>query len=220
MNDDQYKRIFSENLKRYMALNNKNQIDLINDLKLNKSAVSTWCNGTRLPRMDKIEILAKYFNVNRSDLIEEHDFTNNATGGLNPCGNTAPLPAEKIPLLAGLANGELLFYGEDRESYVLAGTGIDADFCLKARGDSMIGARILDGDIVFIRKTSTVDNGEVAAVAMDDEVSLKRVYYFKDESLLMLLSENPQYPPECYKGGQLDHIRILGKAVAFQGSII
>lgn len=71
MNEDKYKKIFSTNLKHYMSINNKNQIDLINDLGFNKSAVSTWCNGTRLPRMDKVDILAKYFNINRSDLIED-----------------------------------------------------------------------------------------------------------------------------------------------------
>ena len=71
MGDDRYKKIFAKNLKKYMNLNRKSQIDLINDLGLNKSAVSTWCNGTRLPRMDKVDLLAKYFNINRSDLIEE-----------------------------------------------------------------------------------------------------------------------------------------------------
>lgn len=70
-NDDLYKKIFSQNLKKFMALNNKTQSDLINDLGFDKSAVSTWCNGTRLPRMDKINTLAKYFNINRSDLIED-----------------------------------------------------------------------------------------------------------------------------------------------------
>ncbi len=71
MGEDYYKKIFSKNLKKYMELYGKSQIDLINDLGLNKSAVSTWCNGTRLPRMDKVDMLAKYFNINRSDLIEE-----------------------------------------------------------------------------------------------------------------------------------------------------
>lgn len=75
MGEDYYKLIFSKNLKRLMNLNNKTQIDLINDLGFNKSAVSTWCNGTRLPRMDKVDILAKYFGVNRSDLIEEKEDT-------------------------------------------------------------------------------------------------------------------------------------------------
>lgn len=71
MSDDIYKKIFSKNLNKYMQLNNKEQIDLVNDLGFNKSAVSTWCNATRLPRMDKVDALAKYFNINRSDLIEE-----------------------------------------------------------------------------------------------------------------------------------------------------
>lgn len=71
MGEDYYKNIFSKNLKKYMELNGKTQIDLVNDLGFNKSAVSTWCNGTRLPRMDKVETLAKYFGISRSDLIEE-----------------------------------------------------------------------------------------------------------------------------------------------------
>lgn len=71
MSDIEYKRIFSRNLKKYMTLNNKEQIDLINDLGFNKSAVSTWCNGTRLPRMDKVQALANYFGIEKSDLIED-----------------------------------------------------------------------------------------------------------------------------------------------------
>lgn len=71
MSDDFYKKIFSKNLRYYMVLNQKEQIDIINDLGFNKSSVSTWCNGTRLPRMDKVDALAKYFGINRSDLIEE-----------------------------------------------------------------------------------------------------------------------------------------------------
>ena len=71
MSHDKYKQIFSQNLRYYMSINNKEQIDLINDLGFNKSAVSTWCNGTRLPRMDKVNMLAEYFNINRSDLIED-----------------------------------------------------------------------------------------------------------------------------------------------------
>ena len=73
MSDETYKKIFSQNLNYYMSLNRKTQSDIINDLGYNKSAVSTWCNGTRLPRMDKVDALAKYFGINRSDLIEEKD---------------------------------------------------------------------------------------------------------------------------------------------------
>ena len=67
-----------------MKLHNKNQADLINDLGFNKSSVSTWCNGTRLPRMDKVDILAKYFDINRSDLIEDKDTEHKQSYYLNP----------------------------------------------------------------------------------------------------------------------------------------
>lgn len=71
MKDDKYKAIFSSNLKRYMQKNEKTQIDLITDLHLDKSTVSTWVNGTRLPRMDKVQMLADYFRIQKSDLIED-----------------------------------------------------------------------------------------------------------------------------------------------------
>lgn len=77
MPEETYQKIFSRNLNYYMKLNGKTQTDLINDLGFNKSAVSTWCNGTRLPRMDKVEILAQYFKINRSDLIEERSKNTN-----------------------------------------------------------------------------------------------------------------------------------------------
>lgn len=78
MSDDEFRKIFSKNLNYFMSLNNKTQVDLINDLGFNKSAVSTWCNGTRLPRMDKVDVLAKYFGVNRSDLIENRTHEQNS----------------------------------------------------------------------------------------------------------------------------------------------
>lgn len=71
MGEDYYKKIFSKNLKYYMHLRGKTQVDIIKDLGINKSAISTWCNGTRLPRMDKVDALAQYLHINRSDLIEE-----------------------------------------------------------------------------------------------------------------------------------------------------
>lgn len=71
MGEDYYKKLFSKNLKDLMYKNGKTQVDLIRDLGITRSAISTWVNGTRLPRMDKVDLLAKYFHCNRSDLIEE-----------------------------------------------------------------------------------------------------------------------------------------------------
>lgn len=75
MNSD-YKKVFAKNLSNLLARNKKTQADLVSDLKLNKSTVSTWANGTKMPRMNKIEQLANYFGVEKSDLIEDKSDTN------------------------------------------------------------------------------------------------------------------------------------------------
>lgn len=133
--------------------------------------------------------------------------------------NLFPIETKKFPLLGNIACGKPIFADEQFEAYVEAGANIKADFCLRAKGDSMIGARIYDGDIVFIRKQSMVDNGEIAAVVIDDEATLKRVNYYPEKNLLILKAENPDYEDLVYTGEQLDHIIILGKAVAFQSDV-
>jgi repressor LexA len=132
--------------------------------------------------------------------------------------NIYPIELKKYPLLGEIACGEPIFCNEDRESYVISGADINADFCLKAHGDSMMNARIMDGDIVFIREQSMVDNGEIAAVIIDDEATLKRIYY--DGTTFTLIAENPKYQPMVFSGETLDHVHILGKAIAFQSDVI
>ena len=72
---------------------------------------------------------------------------------------------------------------------------------------------------LFIKETELVNNGEIAAVIIDDEVLLKRYFYYPKENLLILQSENPKYQPKKYINEQLDHIRIVGKAIAFQSDV-
>ena len=84
----------------------------------------------------------------------------------------------------------------------------------------MIGARIYDGDIVFIRSGEDISDGDICAVVIEDEATLKRVYYHPEEGKLILSPENPRYAPLVYTGEELSRIKILGKAVAFQSVII
>ncbi|MDR1567504.1 MAG: helix-turn-helix domain-containing protein [Streptococcaceae bacterium] len=133
--------------------------------------------------------------------------------------NIFQIETKRFPLLGTIACGEPILAAEDFEAYVEAGASIRADFCLKCKGDSMINARIQDGDIVFIRKQSTVDNGEIAAVIIDDEATLKRIYYYPDKKKLILQAENPSYEPFVYIGEELNQVRVLGKAIAFQSDI-
>lgn len=135
--------------------------------------------------------------------------------------NIFPIELKRFPMLGDIACGEPKYTNEDRESYVMAGTNIKADFCLKASGDSMIRARILDGDIVFIRQQDMVDNGEIAAVIVnnDSEATLKRLYYYQEKGLLILKPENPAYEDLIFQKEELNQVHILGKAVAFQSDI-
>lgn len=130
-----------------------------------------------------------------------------------------PIEVKRFPLLGEIACGNPIFANEDKELYVEAGANIPADFCLRAKGDSMIGARICDGDIVFIQQQDMVEDGEIAAVIIEDEVTLKRLNYYPGKNLLILKPENTKYEDLVYTGEELDHIRILGRAVAFQSDI-
>lgn len=125
--------------------------------------------------------------------------------------------ANRVPLLGTIAAGTPLFADEHIEEYIEVSDNIHADFCLRVQGDSMIGARIYDGDIVFIRRQSDVADGEIAAVLVDDSATLKRVY--KDSHSIRLHSENPKYKPMVFTQDNCDTVMILGKAVAFQGTI-
>lgn len=128
--------------------------------------------------------------------------------------NIQPVKMKKFRLLGDIACGQPIFADEDHESYISADADIQADFCLRAKGDSMINADIRDGDIVFVRQQDIVDDGEIAAVIIEDEATLKRVYYDRENNRLQLVAENPSFPPLIYEGPELDYIHILGKAVA------
>lgn len=164
---------------------------------------------------DKVEALARVFGTSPSELMGwEADTT-----PYSSFDNILAVTTKKLPILGRIACGEPIYAEEEHESYVMTSATPNADFCLKAVGDSMIGARIYDGDIVFIRSQESVDNGEIAAVIIDDEATLKRVYFYPEKQKLILSPENPHYEPLVFLGKELDHIKIIGKAVAFQSVI-
>lgn len=133
--------------------------------------------------------------------------------------NISPVQLRRFPMLGEIACGEPIWAEEDRESYVMADMDIHADFCLRAKGDSMIGARIHDGDVVFIKQSEIVNNGEIAAVIIDNEATLKRVYYYPEKNKLVLNPENPKYEPLVYLNEELETVHILGKAVYFMSAL-
>lgn len=216
MTEDRQRQIFSNNLRRLIDVSGKTQKDVADAIGVSQQIMNVWARGKAIPRMGKIQRLADYFGVEKSDLIDEKP----EGPSIPSYSNIFPLQRKRIPLLGEIACGEPIFCNEGRESYVEAGTDVRADFCLKARGDSMIGARILDGDVVFIQRDVELVSGQIYAVAIDDEATLKRVYYDEAAQVLQLLSENPKYPPMIYSGERLAHVYVLGKAIAFQSDVI
>lgn len=176
-------------------------------------------------RRDRIEKYASALKVSPSsflDINEDNDTTSpdsDLSELMQKYDNIKSIKLKRFPMLGEIACGKPIFADEDREHYIMADMDIDADFCLTAKGDSMINARIYNGDIVFIKEMPIVDNGDIAAVIIEDEATLKRVYYYPDDNMLQLVAENPKYKPLVYQGPELDTIRILGRAVYFMSAV-
>lgn len=133
--------------------------------------------------------------------------------------NIIPLPEmRKIPLVGTIACCVPILAEEHIEDYIDIPKHIRADFALMCKGDSMINARIFDGDIVYIRQQDMVENGDIAAVLIDDgEATLKRVRLFDDH--ISLEPENPMYKPIVFWNEEMNTVRIIGKAVAFTSAV-
>lgn len=177
------------------------------NLKTDRVMISKWETGFQTPQADTLKILAKALDVSVDFLLTGVETIQESVQELT-------IPVKKIRMLGSIACGTPIFCNEEHEYVLATGENANADFCLTARGDSMINARIADGDIVFIRQQSTVDNGEIAAVVIGDEATLKRVYKTADG--IMLVAENPAYQPMYFSGEELNQTYILGKAIGFQ----
>lgn len=166
---------------------------------------------TNIP-IDRLEKIAGIVGVSTASLLGWE-----RSGSLP--SNIIPMPEmRKIPLLGTIACGAPVFADEHMDGEVDIPSNIHADFALTCKGDSMINARIFDGDIVYIRKQDTVENGEIAAVLIDSEATLKRVKLYDDH--IVLEPENPMYKPFVYWNEDMNDVRILGKAVAFTSKVI
>lgn len=200
-------------IKKLRKEHNLTQEQLGEILGVQKSAIAKYEKG-RVENLKRstIQKMASYFKVSPLLFLGYEDEINNSD-------NLYDISTQTLPMLGSVACGEPIYCEEDRESYVKKGVEVKADFCLKAQGDSMINARINDGDIVFIRKQDIVNNGEIAVVIIDDSATLKRFYYYKEKNMVILKPENPKYEDIILTGEALDKIRVLGKAVAFQSDV-
>lgn len=208
MGDLGNKDVLSKNLRTLMQKAGKTRNQVCDDLSIKYTTFNDWYNGHKYPRIDKIELLANYFRVLKSDLIEDKD----------------ELPADaipidfshlkRIPILGRIAAGAPIYAEQNIEGYTYTDLNGGAEyFGLRVRGDSMDAARIYDGDVVIIRRQDTVDDGEIAAVLIDGEdATLKRFSHKGNIVTLMPQSTNPANQPFIYDLRETS-VRILGLVV-------
>lgn len=207
---------------RIKNLREKKGINMREAARLLGMPYTTYVNyekGLREPTSEVLIQLANFYNTSVDYIVGRSALDSTAIHPELPLpGNVIPMPEmRKIPLIGSIACGAPILADEHIEEYIDIPRHIHADFALTCKGDSMINARIFDGDVVYIRQQNTVDNGEIAAVLIDNEATLKRVRLFDDH--IALEPENPQYRPLTYWGEEMNTIHILGKAVAFTSTV-
>ena len=209
------KKTTAERLREIMETRGLKQIDILElcapicereGIQLRKNDISQYVSGKVTPRQDKLSVLAEALGVSEVWLMGYG--TDAETMGMMPLPKT-----HRVPLVGTIACGAPILAEENVEEMVACPEGVQADFCLRCKGDSMIDARILDGDIVYIKQQSEVENGQIAAVLVEDEATLKRVYVTSDS--IVLQAANPMYAPLVFSGEEMENVRIIGKAVAF-----
>lgn len=166
--------------------------------------------GTREPNSEVLIMIATYFGVSVDYLIgrSESRLPENIIAN-----NLIPLKQIiKIPIIGRIACGKPILAEQNYEGFTYCPDNVKADFVLKCQGDSMIDANIQDGDLVFIEESPVVENGEIAAVVIGEEATLKKVYYQNDT--ITLLPANTAFEPMVFSKEEINNIRICGKAVA------
>lgn len=201
---------FKERFLEALRIRDISQAEVARLTGINRSSISQYANGEFVPKQDKTDLIARALNLNPVWLMG-YDVP------MEPQpDNMVPIKTQKVPLIGTIAAGVPIYTNQEFE-YVQFNGEKKIDFCLKVKGDSMVNARINDGDLVFCRKQETVENGEIAAVIIDDTATLKRFYYIN--GIIQLVPENPKYPPLVYTESDYKQVRVLGKAIAFQSLI-
>lgn len=208
----------AKRLNSAIAAADMRPIDVATRAGISQQSLSQYMNGKNLPKKETIDKISAIVGVSSAWLMGYDAPMETVV----QASNLARIEKRLVPLLGVIACGAPRYAEEQFEAYVMAGAAVQADFCVRAKGDSMTGARIHDGDIVFIRQCPEVENGRIAAVIVNDdtEATLKRFYLYRDKQLCVLKAENPAFDDIILTGKELDAVRVLGEAVAFQSDVM
>jgi repressor LexA len=202
-----------ERIFEAMKAQGKKNKELAAYLGLSPQRVTDWKSG-------RIASYSKYMDKIAAFLCVSTDYL--LTGqrmDIYSMPNVFSVAAKRVPLLGEIACGEPIYAEQAHEVTVSVGSDVPVDFALRAKGDSMIGAHIHDGDMVFVRRCDTVENGKIAVVIIGEEATLKRVYYSPEKAQLLLMPENPAYSPMVFVGAELEQVHIMGQAMFVQSML-
>ena len=202
-------------LAQALEVRNMRAVDLSRISGISRPSISQYLSGRSDPTADRLLAMSKALRVSLPWLLG-YDVPMEDSTPL-PAG-LIPLPGTKVvPLLGDIACGTPILAEENILDYITMPDKYSGNFALRCKGDSMINARIFDGDIVYIRQQPEVENGEIAAVMIDGEATLKRFYKYMDK--IVLRAENPIYRDLVYTEEEYHNISIIGKALAFLSAI-
>ena len=179
------------------------------------TVIQTWERGVYEPKAATVIQLSELFGESMQDLYTKRIQELDAQRALRSRDLLEKPNMHSVPILGTIACGKPITSEENIQGFADVPEHIKCDFCLRCKGDSMIGARIYDGDIVYVKSQPEVENGQIAAVLVDGEVTLKRLYAFSDH--LILRAENPAYPDLIYD--DRNDVHVLGRAFAFTGKV-
>ena len=202
---------FSERIKLLRNQKGWSQQRMAEELGISKSSVNMYERGEREPGFETMEAIADMFNVDMNFLYGKSDIRNSASKNTVVPPGYQPMPElVSVPLIGRIACGDPITAEENLEGHVSIPAEWHASFTLMCAGASMEPS-IHDGDLVAIRSQPTVENGQIAAVRIDNEATLKRVYLYGDH--IELRPENPEFPSIIKIGEDMNDVHIEGKAV-------
>lgn len=208
---------FAQRLLMALEKNHMKAADLSKLTGVSEGTISCYINGRYEAKQNRVRVFATTLGVDPAWLMGYQAPVCPLDCGTSPAPippGFEPLPKMvKRPLIGDIASGEPITAEQNVQDLVDVPENITCDFCLRCHGDSMIDAGIHDNDVVYIKIQPTVHDGEIAAVRIGDEATLKRVYY--DGSTITLVPANSAYRPRTYSGPELNDIQIEGKAVGY-----
>lgn len=206
---------FADRLKQVMVDRNLTKSELAKTCGIDKANVTRYCRGDYEARQDVIYKMATALNIDAAWLMG-YDVPMQKTDEIP---GVFPMPdLRRVPRVGRIACGEPVLAQDNLEGFDDVPSYIHCEFTLVCKGDSMINARIFDGDLVCISTQLEVHNGDIAAVLVDEEdATLKRVRLFPDH--IVLEPENPRYRPMVFWEEDMERVRIIGKATHFISTV-